>query len=254
MIKDLFLDVREPKELGKALVLKGFNVTVKPLSFVTCHCKVMYPLGLAECPSCHTAREEDMKTDRVADICGSKYEFGIEIKRGNDYVTSTTSSKTYRQIRDLATIFGANSALVLEDYGYLSGILSENPSVASWLSSIRGECWRIGIKFEQVQDSDELADMIYWICNKLGEPDKNRHEITNRTEEIPQLRAQEECPMTGPDKSKMLLFFFKNLKTIANLTKAELRILPGFGEKTADTVWKFYNEKVDVEWSPKKKQ
>ena len=186
---------------------------------------------------------------RVADIAHDTGKFGLERKKEGDFWKSLIDRRIYEQLQNTARVYGKFGGLVME--GLINNVIMEHPGHEDWIRSIKGECWNLGIHFEECEQQEDIVKLVKWLDKKVGEEIKNRGtEITVALREDP-YEALRRCKRIGDEKADMLFFLFKNLKTMAIQGQGTFQGLPGIGPETAKELYDFFNKTVVRTWIPK---
>ncbi|MHA1408746.1 MAG: ERCC4 domain-containing protein [Candidatus Odinarchaeia archaeon] len=154
----------------------------RQLRFLVCDsCKKIYIEGEEPEECCG----DTFSKHRVADIVGSKWNFAIERKKGDNLASSLLNNELYDQLERLSGFFGKNVALVFE--GRFEDFLT-NPYYKDRINqilSIPSVCIQYGISFIQVDNIYMLIRMLKFFDYKCGELPALRLKYEGRDEAIP---------------------------------------------------------------------
>ena len=179
------VDSGEKEYVFEALDLMRVDYIKKEIRFSVCEgCGKIYIYGeeLEEC-----CDGEPYTSYRVADIVGSKLNFAIERKKGQNLVSSLTGNELYDQLKRLVAFFGSNVALVLE--GSIEELILDehNQSRIGQILSIPATCMQYGVTFIQVNHISTLIRMLKYFDQKCGTEPKLRLRYFSIDETVPKL-------------------------------------------------------------------
>ena len=108
---------------------------------------------------------ESFDSEKVADIRGPNWEYGIEVKIGDDLLSSL-DSRVYMQMDGLSGFLKGNVALVF--IGDLFKLARDNPERAGQLLSIPATCMQYGVSWINVKSILEFVKLLKYFARKAG--------------------------------------------------------------------------------------
>jgi len=114
---------------------------------------------------------ESFDSEKVADIRGPNWEYAIEIKIGDDLLSSL-NDRVYMQLDGLSGFLEGNIALIF--VGDLFKLARDNPQRAGQLLSIPATCMQYGVSWVNVKTTLELVKLLKYFARKSGTVPKLR--------------------------------------------------------------------------------
>jgi ERCC4-type nuclease len=174
---------------------------------------------------------------------------GIERKTVNDLLQSVLNQRLFRQLEDLSASF-ARPLLILEgDQRMLFLARNIHPNtIHGVLSSITLD---YGIPIIWTHSPKVTAAQIFWTaCREQGKEKRGLQtrvcKKTKNTADLQQFLIAG-LPNVNSVLSERLLREFKTVKRVFSLDEAELKKVPGIGEKKAKKIWKLLNSEYGPE-------
>jgi len=156
-----FVDSAERKTVDILKKLgKNFRIVNNILYFCE-SCNKIYKKKpkICECGS------ESFDSEKVADIRGPNWEYGIEIKIGED-LYSSLDDRVYLQLDGLSGFFKGCIALVF--VGDLFKLARDHPDRAGQILSIPATCMQYGVSWINVKNVLELVKLLKYFAKKAG--------------------------------------------------------------------------------------
>ena len=125
---------------------------------------------------------DNIISDKVADIRGPNWEYGIEVKIGDDLLSSL-DGRVYKQLEDLSGYLKGNVALVF--VGDLFKLALDNPERAGQLLSIPATCMQYGVSWINVKNVIQLVKLLKYFASKAGKTPKLRLKKRHTTDLMP---------------------------------------------------------------------
>ena len=120
--------------------------------------------------------------EKVGDIRGPNWEYAIEVKIGDDLLSSL-DGRVYAQLEGLSGFLKGKIALVF--VGDLFQLAKDNPDRAGQLLSIPATCMQYGVSWINVKNVIQLVKLLKYFADKAGKAPKLRIKRTYSTDLMP---------------------------------------------------------------------
>ena len=161
MTEIYYVDSGERKTVD---ILKKLSMNFKIVNNILYFCESCNMIYKKKPKICECG-SESFDSEKVADIRGPNWEYGIEIKIGDD-LYSSLDDRVYTQLDGLSGFLKGNIALVF--VGDLFKLARDHPDRAGQLLSIPATCMQYGVSWINVKNVLELVKLLKYFAQKAG--------------------------------------------------------------------------------------
>ncbi len=167
---------------------------------------------------------------------------GVERKNVDDFLESLIKGKLFKQLSNLRNTY-SRPVLILEGENVLTRRNINHNAIFGSLASITID---YGIPVISTRDEKETADLLKVMARREQRKDKKSVIIRGDKPQM-SIREQQQFLVEGlPNVSsviaKRLLFYFGNIKDIANASEEELKEVKGVGSMIANEIVNIFNK------------
>ncbi len=184
----------ENKSTFKDLDEYGITYIKEEKYIYTCElCDKIYQESVKKCPEC----DGSIESCQLADIRGWNDNYGIEIKKDSDLLSSFKDDRIFEQLKNLAEVYGSCAAVVFVGTftdvinGEKDRLLKMNKNVKglstsiAQLYSIPATCTQYGVSFIQVETFKQFVRMLKYFDYKCGAEPKIRAKRKRVNDKMP---------------------------------------------------------------------
>ncbi len=208
MLEVYYLDSAERKTFE---VLTKMNMNFKRVNNILFFCEECNKI-YKEKPDVCECGCNSLDSEKVADIRGPNWEYGMEIKIGED-LYSSLDDRVYFQLDGLRGFFKGCVALVF--VGDLFKLAMDHPDRSGQILSIPATCMQYGVSWINVKSVLQLAKLLKYFARKAGTLPKLRM----RRRRISDLMPKRMIVLTGIKYvgEKMALELSKRYKSVTDV-------------------------------------